>query len=175
MHLQQRRQGMMDIDSDDDYRGSSSENEITRPPISGTRGVSPIRGSIPIHRKRRVESSITPAGPPPLKRMKGDFNAAYLDLLNRDINDASSGLIHGKEEEENTETQIGAVVWSAAEKEAFFAAVSRLGKTDYAGVSARIGTKSELEVRQYLVLLDATERGGGKGVRQNALRPDDIP
>ncbi|KAI0489727.1 hypothetical protein F4859DRAFT_164577 [Xylaria cf. heliscus] len=168
----------MDVDSDDDYRESSSENEITRPPIYNAHGVSPIRGSIPIRRKRRAESSATPAGLPPLKRMKGDFNAAYLDLLNRDINDASSGLIHG-EAEEATDEQIGAVVWSAAEKDAFFAAVSRLGKANFARISARIGTKSELEVRQYLVLLDATEgegKGKGKkGARQNLLRPVDIP
>ncbi|KAI1755200.1 hypothetical protein F4782DRAFT_439048 [Xylaria castorea] len=161
----------MEIDSDDDYREPNSENEITRSPIYNSRGASPIRGRIPIRRKRRVESSIISVGPPPFKRMKGDFNAAYLDLLNRDINDASSGLIHG-EAEEDADTQIGAVVWSAAEKAAFFAAVSRLGRADHAGISARIGTKSELEVRQYLVLLDATE---GKGVRQNALRPVDIP
>ncbi|KAI0458699.1 hypothetical protein F5B21DRAFT_402805 [Xylaria acuta] len=165
----------MDIDSDEDYRESSSGNESTQPPIHNKHGVSPIQGSIPIHRKRRVENSIAAVGPPPLKRMKGDFNAAYLELLNRDINDASSGLIHG-EEEEDADTQIGAVVWSAAERAALFTAVSRLGRGDCAGISARIGTKSAPEVRQYLVLLDATEgKGKGKGVRQNALRPVDVP
>ncbi|TRX98323.1 hypothetical protein FHL15_000968 [Xylaria flabelliformis] len=166
----------MDIDSDDDYRESNSEKEIARSPIYSPRGASPIRGSIPVRRKRRIESSITPKGSPPLKRMKGNFNAAYLDLLNRDINDAASGLIHGEaeeeEKEEDADQQIGAVMWSAAEKAAFFAAVSRLGRADFTGISARIGTKSELEVHQYLVLLDATE---GEGVRQNALRPVDIP
>ncbi|KAI1744166.1 hypothetical protein F4680DRAFT_283975 [Xylaria scruposa] len=165
----------MDIDLDDDYRESSSENESTRSPIYSPRGTSPIRDNIPIRQKRQVESSTTLIGLPPLKRMKGDFNAAYLDLLNRDINDASSGLIHGEEEEdeeEDADQQIGAVVWSPAEKADFFAAVSRLGRADFTGISARIGTKSELEVHQYLVLLDATE---GKGDRQNALRPVDIP
>ncbi|KAI0861900.1 hypothetical protein F4860DRAFT_474122 [Xylaria cubensis] len=161
----------MDIDSDDDYRGSNSEKENARSPIYSPRGASPIRGSIPVRRKRRVESSIIPRGSP-LKRMKGNFNAAYLDLLNRDINDAASGLIYGEAEEEDADQQIGAVMWSAAEKAAFFAAVSRLGRADFTGISARIGTKSELEVHQYLVLLDATE---GEGVRENALRPVDIP
>ncbi|KAI0196079.1 hypothetical protein EV127DRAFT_331180 [Xylaria flabelliformis] len=160
----------MDIDSDDDYRESNSEKENAPSPIYSPRGASPIRGSIPVRRKRRVESSIIPKGSPPLKRMKGNFNAAYLDLLNRDINDAASGLLHGEaEEEEDADQQIGAVMWSTAEKAAFFAAVSRLGRADFTGISARIGTKSELEVHQYLVLLDATE---GKG---DALRPVDIP
>ncbi|KAI0548806.1 hypothetical protein F4679DRAFT_293763 [Xylaria curta] len=170
----------MDIDSDDDYRETSSENKITRPPVYNPCGASPMRNNIPIRRKRRVESSITPVGSPPLKRMKGDFNAAYLALLNRDICDASLGLIQDEEdeeereeeEEEDADQQIGAVVWSAVEKAAFFAAVSRLGRADFTGISARIGTKSELEVHQYLVLLDATE---GTGARQNALRPVDIP
>ncbi|KAI0445929.1 hypothetical protein F4803DRAFT_506049 [Xylaria telfairii] len=159
----------MDIDTVDDDCESRSENEIAQPTLHS--GVLPIRGSIPIHGKRQIESSVVSVGSPPRKRMRGDFNAAYLNLLNCDINDISSGLFHGKKEED-ADTQIGTVVWSSAEKAAFFAAVSRLGKADHAGISTRIGTKSELEVRQYLVLLDATE---GKGIRQNSLRPVDIP
>ncbi|KAI3318615.1 hypothetical protein HD806DRAFT_306240 [Xylariaceae sp. AK1471] len=176
----------MDTDSEDSYRASSSseshdEIKKAQPPIHNPPSVSPapipesIPVSIPIRQKRRGESF---TGPPPLKRARNDFNAAYLKLLNQDIQDASAGLIydegHRKPELEG-HTQVGAVVWSAAEKEVFFSAVSRLGRDDLVGIAARIGTKSELEVRQYLMLLDVTatkRRDEGKG---HALRPVDIP
>ncbi|KAI1133781.1 hypothetical protein F5Y10DRAFT_284022 [Nemania abortiva] len=184
----------MAIDSDDDYRESGSEHETPRQPLHNPRNVLPIRPHTPIHRKRRAKGF---TGPPPLKRKKGEFNAGYLSLLNQDIHDASSsslGFTHGEggdlESESELElelkkhTQIGAVVWSAAEKNALFAAVGRLGRDDAAGLAARIGTKSEVEVRQYLaLLLDATEsrrhghgRGGGEGKAvQRPLRPVDVP
>ncbi|KAI0877296.1 hypothetical protein GGS24DRAFT_142751 [Hypoxylon argillaceum] len=168
----------MATDSDYDYRISSSEDEITRPPAHNLPSALPVRVSAPDHRKRQAEDLIAPAGPPPLKRMKGEFNAAYLNLLNQDIHDALSGLRHGDEDQEPEDTLIGAVMWSAAEKKSLCMAVGRLGKVDTGGIAARIGTKSEVEVRQYLALLDAPERcrqsGEGKG-GQHPLRPVDIP
>ncbi|KAI0098200.1 hypothetical protein GGR51DRAFT_433224 [Nemania sp. FL0031] len=201
----------MASDSDSDYRESSSEQETSRPPMHTLPSVLPIRQHAPIPPKRRAETFTAPTstGPPPLKRLKGDFNAGYLNLLNQDIHDASSGRtqsedvpeLEGLEGRRRRHTQIGAVEWSAAEKNAFFAAVRRLGRGDVARVAARIGTKSEVEVRQFLALLDATEarhttlagsgRGGGHsgdvGVgagiggegkaaqQQRPLRPVDIP
>ncbi|KAI0971354.1 hypothetical protein F4678DRAFT_81120 [Xylaria arbuscula] len=157
----------MDMDSDDDI--------ITRLPIHNPPRALPIRRSnTPVHRKRQAEGFIARTDPP-LKRRKSDFTSAYLNLLNQDIQDASSGLINGSQDDSAPEsTQIGAVKWSAAEKTAFFAALSRLGKDDLAGISARIGTKGELEVRQYLVFLEARPRGANEGKR-GALRPVDVP
>ncbi|KAI1351381.1 hypothetical protein F5Y01DRAFT_124726 [Xylaria sp. FL0043] len=161
----------MDTDSDDGI--------ITRPPIHNLPSDSPVRhSSTLVHRKRQAEDYVAREDPPPLKRRKGDFNGAYLNLLNQDIQDASSGLINGGEEDSALEpTQVGAVVWSATEKRAFFAAVRRLGKDDLAGISTRIGTKSELEVQQYLVFLDdACPRADGeRRSRGAALRPVDFP
>ncbi|TGJ81016.1 hypothetical protein E0Z10_g7765 [Xylaria hypoxylon] len=160
----------------DTGRQSSSELEVTRSPIHSAPSVSPTRGSTRGRRKRRAGGFIARTGPPPFKRVKSDFNSAYVNLLNQDIQDASSGLIHSEERPELEHTQIGAVVWSAAEKKVFFAALSRIGKDDVVGISARIGTKSELEVRQYLVFLDAAKRRphGDEGKRAS-LRPVDIP
>lgn len=50
-------------------------------------------------------------------------------------------------------SQIGASFWTASEKEAFFTALGRLGKDNPRAIARRIGTKSALEVRQYLKLL----------------------
>lgn len=179
----------MDIDSDSSYRAPDSEDDQS---ANNSPAASPIQQTLPIRRKRRAEAEtvIAPtAGPsPPRKRAKGVFNAAYLNLLNRDIQDASSGLVHDDEKDAispaSENTQIGAVEWTAAERDVFFAAVGRRGRGDVEGISARIATKSEVEVQQYLALLDAIGqrrrdsegKGKGKGTGAGgALRPVDVP
>ncbi|KAI1823131.1 hypothetical protein F4861DRAFT_512018 [Xylaria intraflava] len=165
----------MAADSESEYRESSSEHEAARSPTHNPPSASPTRRSAPLHTRRKRRRG-EPVGPPP-KRVKSGFNAAYLNLLNQDIQDASAGLIHDRENPELEHTQIGEVIWSAAEKNIFFAAVGRLGKDNVAGISARIGTKSEPEVRQYLILLDLTKQRRSHEERraQCLLPPADIP
>lgn len=50
-------------------------------------------------------------------------------------------------------TQYGAVVWTATEKEKFFNHLDRKGRDGIREIAAAIGTKSELEVMDYLSLL----------------------
>ncbi|KAG5927941.1 hypothetical protein E4U42_001533 [Claviceps africana] len=100
-------------------------------------------------RKRPAEGT---SASRPFKRQKGIFNAEYLDLLNRDIDDAARRVCWD-EDVQFSKSQIGLTKWSAAEKRQFFEAVSRLGKYDLPGIAARIGTKSEIEVQQYICLL----------------------
>lgn len=57
------------------------------------------------------------------------------------------------ENEEFIVTQNGAVVWTATEKEVLFKHLDRKGKNGIKGIAAAIGTKSELEVMDYLNLL----------------------
>ncbi|KAK5628363.1 hypothetical protein RRF57_004078 [Xylaria bambusicola] len=168
----------MDIDSDE---------EIITSPINYRPSAPSRRNSPLVNEKRQAEDFIARGGLPSLKRRKGDFNAAYLSLLNQDIQDAASGLIKSEDydydyDSESAPTQIGAVVWSDAEKNAFFAAVSRLDRDDVARIAARIGTKSEIEVRQYLVFLDAAKRHprgregkAGAPPQLTSLRPVDVP
>ncbi|KAI5920253.1 hypothetical protein F4810DRAFT_447840 [Camillea tinctor] len=129
-------------------------------------------------RKRRSRSRQR-AVPPPFKRARGAFNAQYLHLLNEDIQDAATGIVldSGGGGVPLEPTQIGAVMWSAAEKTAFFSALGRLGRDDLAGIAARIRTKSEPEVRQYLLLLDASNRHrrSDEDKRHRVLRAVDIP
>ncbi|KAI1436172.1 hypothetical protein GGR50DRAFT_260462 [Xylaria sp. CBS 124048] len=172
-------------DSDSEYRESSIDHETARSRARKLRHVSPIiQPRTSIVRAQGKQQREEPAGPPPRKRARTSFNATYLDLLNQDIRDASAGRIHDEHTTSQSvrpddTTQIGEVVWSVAEKDAFFAAVSRLGKDDVAGISARIGTKSEPEVRQFSMLLDAAERrqgdGEGRGTQRARLLPTDFP
>lgn len=100
--------------------------------------------------KRRAESA---AVEPILKRRKGLFNNSYLDLLNVDTMDAANHPTAGGEDDLPA-SQIGLTVWTPFEKNQLFEAISKLGKGNIRGISNRIRTKSEIEVRQYIVLLD---------------------
>lgn len=127
-------------------------------------------------RKRRATNHETNV---PLKRMRNAFNAGYLDLLNQDISNAAAGA---SKTEPNSRlalepSQIGAVYWRAPEKEAFFSALGRLGRDDHAGIAARIGSKSPLEVAQLVALLSERDkaRKDDRVSWQETLRPVGIP
>ncbi|KAI1481442.1 hypothetical protein F4774DRAFT_32102 [Daldinia eschscholtzii] len=162
----------MDLDDDPEYRSadSGSDNEPSRPPPPS----SPPSGEST--RKRRHKAvEPTPAVSLP-KRQKGGFNFQYLNLLNEEIGDAAAGIIRD-ESLDLAPAQVGIVSWTPSEKQAFFSALGRLGRDDIAGIAARVGTKSPLEIRQYLVLLDEAERARREndGKRHRALRPVDVP
>ncbi|KAK8011310.1 DNA-binding protein [Apiospora arundinis] len=116
----------------------------------------------------------------PLKRMRSAFNAGYLDLLNQDISDAAAAALRKNQNNAHAAlepSQIGAVYWRASEKDAFFSALGRLGRDNHAGIAARIGSKSPLEVAQFVTLLSECEKAR-KDERVSwyeTLRPIDIP
>ncbi|KAI1805224.1 hypothetical protein F4811DRAFT_570273 [Daldinia bambusicola] len=175
----------MDSDSDPEYRpaSSGSDNEPSRPPPPLP---SPRSGSSA--RKRRHHRTLEPSSPAASslpKRQKGPpaFNFQYLSLLNEEIGDAAAGIIRDEPSSSSSSidlppAQVGVTSWSSSEKHAFFSALDRLGRDDVPGIAARVGsTKSPLEIRQYLALLEEAERArrGNDGRRRRALRPVDIP
>lgn len=115
----------------------------------------------------------TEAGFRPLKKAKGSFNRAYLDILNEDIEHAAAqyaplGHVAQDERISLPSSQIGTVDWTSMEKERFFEALGRLGRDDTPGIARRIRTKGEVEVRQYLTLL---QDGLTRRRQQNELDP----
>lgn len=125
-------------------------------------------------RKRKSpEDAHTDADFRPLKKAKGSFNRAYLDILNEDIEHAAAQYVPlGRETKDERislpASQIGMVSWTSMEKERFFEALGRLGRDDTPGIARRIRTKGEMEVRQYLKLL---QDGLAQRQRQNELDP----
>jgi hypothetical protein len=88
------------------------------------------------------------------RRLQGFYNDEYRLLLNEDINDAHRKTVGTEGSSYRLgASQIGSSVWTAQEKEAFFTALARLGRDNLAGIADRIGTKSRLQVREYMVLL----------------------
>ncbi|KAI1267183.1 hypothetical protein F5Y18DRAFT_379266 [Xylariaceae sp. FL1019] len=174
----------MDSDSDDEYQPDSG-SDAPKPRRRNSRAGSQVRSRAPSQtpttsRKRRRPLSFTERhNLPCLKRQKGNLNTGYIDLLNHDIQAFATGRAPD-EDPENTQletTQVGAVTWSASEKASLFTATSCLGRGDIANIASRIGTKSELEVTQYLILLGSADRQrrSDEGKRSRAVRPSDIP
>ncbi|RMZ86736.1 hypothetical protein DV736_g6038, partial [Chaetothyriales sp. CBS 134916] len=54
-------------------------------------------------------------------------------------------------------SQYGTVKWNADEKAAFFKALARCGRTNVQEIAARIGSKSQVEVKAYIDLLESAE------------------
>ncbi|KAJ5183125.1 hypothetical protein N7492_000741 [Penicillium capsulatum] len=76
---------------------------------------------------------------------------AYTEILASVEKDINFDTI--AENEEFIVTQNGAVVWTATEKEVFFKHLDRKGKNGIKEIAVAVGTKSELEVMDYLSLL----------------------
>ncbi|KAI1403369.1 hypothetical protein F4819DRAFT_451217 [Hypoxylon fuscum] len=156
----------MDLVDDLEYSPGSGQSDA-EPPISRKT----------VLRKRRRRPQGLPFTVPPLKRQKGIFYTQYLELFNEDIRNAADETTQDPENVLLKHAQIGSVTWSAAEKQTFFSALSRLGRDNIDAIASKIGTKSALEVRQYIVLLDEAERARRKddGKRRRALRLVEIP
>ena len=130
----------------------------------------PTRPGTSSRSKRKAER---PASQTRTKRLKGVYNNGYRELLNTVILDVASGDIHD-EDPPLPGSQIGSSVWTRKEKGAFFKSLSRLGRHDSREISLRIGTKSELEVQEYLQLLRQGMEDRSD-VRQLHLGITDIP
>lgn len=101
----------------------------------------------------------------PFKRQRSELNFGYLELLNKEIQDAAQRSSFG-DQELPTAGEIGLTSWSAPEKLNFFEAVARLGKHDLPGIAAKIGSKSVAEVSHYLnQLQEASELRQQQGTR----------
>ena len=90
----------------------------------------------------------------PFKRKKanGKVTKEYLDLLNQEILDAARGEVAPPPQSASDNPKVGFVQWSAAEKEAFFKALPRLGQHDIPGM-AEVIAKGEVEIHHFLSLL----------------------
>jgi hypothetical protein len=136
-----------------------------------------------------VKSGVSPTPPPisplkrpagdelfvrPFKRHKGLLNMDYLDLLNREIEDAAHRVC--LEDQDNiTWSQLGLTVWSDFEKKVFFEALSRLGRDDLEGIAAKIGSKSVVEVKHYLTAVQQDKESRRDTTRRLTLMMAEYP
>ncbi|KAL7899167.1 hypothetical protein HDV63DRAFT_372493 [Trichoderma sp. SZMC 28014] len=103
----------------------------------------------------------------PFKRQRGELNLEYLELLNKEIQDAAQQTSFG-DLKLLSASLVGLTHWSTAEKQNFFEAVARLGKYDLPGIATKVGSKSVAEVNHYLgILQEAGESRRQQGDRTN--------
>ena len=98
-----------------------------------------------LSKKRKSETS---AGHKPKKR----YNDQYRQLLNDTINTAA-GRSHSDESERPRPSQHGVSWWTGDEKAIMFDVLAKKGENEISAIAAAIGTKSEMEVRVYLLML----------------------
>jgi RNA polymerase I-specific transcription initiation factor RRN5 len=133
---------------------------------------SPSRRPAGSHSKKRKAEK--PASEIRSRRLKGFYSNDYRELLNVDIRDAGSKLVRaGQTPLEGS--QIGSSIWTSKEKELFFSALSRLGRDDVLGMAAQIGSKSELEVHEYIHLLHQGMTEKRLYYQRGLLYPTDFP
>ncbi|KAE8352171.1 hypothetical protein BDV28DRAFT_135560 [Aspergillus coremiiformis] len=153
---------LYELDEDDEASDSDIEvgNALFRVPHS----------SLPSHRIRspstpqldgvlsskRVQKSKRVSRMQMLERLQTSLSkqsvGAYSDLLVQTANDdasVESKVGSGKYQS----TQAGIVIWTSKEKEIFFNTLDRKGKDGVRDIACAIGSKSELEVREYIRLL----------------------
>jgi RNA polymerase I-specific transcription initiation factor RRN5 len=120
--------------------------------------------------KRRAEK---PANEVRAKRLKPYYNNDYRELLNIDIEDTVTRRLQ-EDEYSLRPSQIGSSIWTSVEKDLFFTALTRLGRDNIRAIASRIGSKSELQVQEYIRLL---HHGiNEKKIHENRLlEPTDMP
>ncbi|UKZ47455.1 hypothetical protein TrVGV298_001673 [Trichoderma virens] len=144
------------VEEDDDENAlSAAESQDLRSPLKR-----PLDDTIAVYR--------------PFKRQRSELNLGYLELLNKEIQDAAQQSSFG-DLELPTAGEIGLTPWSAAEKLKFFEAVARLGKHDLPGIATKIGSKSIAEVSHYLHHLqeasDLRQQHGSRSILEFAEYP----
>ncbi|SLM40970.1 Homeodomain-like [Lasallia pustulata] len=109
------------------------------------------RKSRPSPGKRKLQAPKPPKSR--IKRLKVFYNDDYRKLFNDTTHDVREKDVI---EDHNLlpPSQIGATKWSSEEKHVFFSALEKRGRDDVSTIAASIGTKSEMEVRVFLQLLN---------------------
>ncbi|KAJ9661480.1 hypothetical protein H2201_006511 [Coniosporium apollinis] len=131
--------------------GESDVSEYLTPPSRPSSPASSLQSEPPQSSSLKRKSGCS--GRSSAKRVKVSSDEEYRKLLNDEILDARKR--YGDAPTNVLEdSQIGVSVWTASEKNVFFSALARLGRHDCSGIASAVGTKSELEVRGYLLLLE---------------------
>jgi RNA polymerase I-specific transcription initiation factor RRN5 len=131
---------------------------------------SPTRHAAGTQSKRKAER---PSSEIRAKRLKGFYNNDYRELLNAEIHEVVARAIPD-EYRSLPRSQIGSSIWTGEEKDTFFSELSKLGRHDALRIALRIGSKSELEVQEYIHVLQQGMREK-EHVRQPLYSFTDLP
>lgn len=100
---------------------------------------------------------------------------AYRDFVNATIEEVASRLVQPSDRGAEPPSQIGASTWTSTEKEVFFQKLPLLGRDNIREIAAAVGSKSEFEVHQYILLLSEGAVEGTLTHDLDALLATNIP
>ncbi|GAD97285.1 hypothetical protein ANI_1_1590064 [Paecilomyces variotii No. 5] len=145
-------------DSDVDNRDRRQGFPASSPPLQGLRIESSDESEAESRKTRQRSRSSKGLRSNAHRSRRREFTKdtidSYRQLLQDMINDAS-GDPKSNEGEAHHPSQNGAVTWSSREKDVFFNVLARKGMDGIRDISNSIGTKSELEVLDYIKLLQS--------------------
>lgn len=138
-------------------RGHRSSRESSSPPLQElTLGSTPASPSSVLSRRKQRNTSVEPA---PKARSNVLRNTRflpvdkYLELFSESVDDALNTANYDQAHQTTRSSQHGVVTWSAREKNIFFDALAKKGKDGVREISGLVGTKSAMEVQDYIKLL----------------------
>ncbi|CRG89037.1 hypothetical protein PISL3812_06072 [Talaromyces islandicus] len=100
---------------------------------------------------------------------------AYRTLLNDMHIDADYGLNPPEEDLSLVTTKLGLVQWTKREEDNFFVALARKGKNSVKNITKQVKSKSQLEVQEYISLLQNAVQETEEENQNDHIRPFDIP
>lgn len=125
---------------------------------------------------RRKKRKAKPASELRAKRLKSYYNDEYRGLVNGEIRNSIARTIK-EDETPLDDSQIGSSIWTSTEKHAFFSIISRIGRDNVCEISRYIETKSELEIQEYIHVLQHSlhARFMADGKKQHSITATDHP
>jgi RNA polymerase I-specific transcription initiation factor RRN5 len=90
---------------------------------------------------------------PSSKRMRGHYRDEYRLIYNKTVEDARERFEGAEFAESLSTSQIGLSMWTANEKALLFNALAKLGRDAIKEIAVAIGSKSEVQVREFILLL----------------------
>lgn len=173
-----------EYNSEDDSDQSDENSDVSSSKTNGaddegeeflqTQSDSNLERVVEVSKARRRTRN---ASNPKKARLRG-FTTAYRDLYNDEIVDAKRR--HDLDSLDSLQpSQIGGSIWTAKEKQELFNRLPRLGRHDVRKLSAAVGSKSEAEVHEYLLLLQQgsveSYLSANQSVTQGRLAPEELP
>ena len=145
---------MQDVSSSSSFAAASESFDVapTRSFTGSDADMSPSR-----FRKRKSRSQSVTGVPSRPKRLRALFTDDYRLLFNKTVLKAANRDSRGTAGQLRT-SHLGITEWTSSEEAKFFRTLACKGRDDIPSVSAAIGTKSELEVRAFLLQLDEASR-----------------
>ncbi|GAB7354641.1 hypothetical protein MBLNU459_g5075t1 [Dothideomycetes sp. NU459] len=107
-------------------------------------------------------------------KLPGGYSDSYRDFYNSNVEDITNRFLHPVDGG-LPGSQIGVTVWSSTEKEILFHKITTLGRDNIKGLASAIRSKSEAEIRDYILLLSDGAVEGTLTTELPAVAATEIP